>query len=82
MPHEPKEECCLGIAVAHALTAPGQVRTCEEIAAFAGCTKQAIHVIEQKALRKLRRRLLFRNDPVLHELLGSMGLYGKAESHV
>ncbi|TXI84267.1 MAG: hypothetical protein E6Q40_09610, partial [Cupriavidus sp.] len=75
--HTPNQDVCLGIAGAHALTAPGQVRTIEEIAAFAGCTKQAIHAIEQKALRKIRRRLVFRNDPRLVEILDCMGLYGK-----
>lgn len=51
-------EMDLGIAVCGALTPPGQTRTTHEIAAFAGCTHQAITDIEKKALRKIRQRLM------------------------
>lgn len=60
-------EVDLGIAVAHTLTKPGQRRELWEIAAFAGCSKQAISQIEQKALAKLRHRL--REDPALADAL-------------
>lgn len=52
----------LGIAVCGALTKPGQVRSAGEIALFAGCSKQAIHQIEQRALKKLRDALNERKD--------------------
>lgn len=59
----------LGLAVLRAKTPPGHPpRTQEEIAAWAGCSKQAIQQIEWRALRRLRRRLLMHHDPVLTEL--------------
>jgi hypothetical protein len=57
----------LGIAICGALTSPGQVRTTREIAAFAGCTHQAITDIEKKAMRKIRRRLM--DTPDLRDAL-------------
>lgn len=51
-----REEVDLGIAIAHALTKPGQIRTSREIAAYANCLPQNIEQIEAKALRKLRVR--------------------------
>lgn len=53
----------LGIAIAHATCMPGQTRTLEEIAAYCDCTVNCISKIEQKAIRKLRRRLC-RRDPL------------------
>ena len=44
----------LGIAIAHSLCKKGQVRTLEEIAAYANTSREAIASIERKALRKLQ----------------------------
>jgi len=57
----------LGLAISGALLPPGQRRTCVEIAAFAGCSKQNIEQLENRALKKLRSRILF--SPELRELL-------------
>jgi len=54
----------LGIAICGALTAPGQCRTLAEIAAFAGCTKQAISLIEQSAFQKIRRAYRHRPEKI------------------
>ena len=48
----------LGIAIAHATCEPGQRRTCEEIAAYAGVSTPAIYAIEQRALGKMHRRMV------------------------
>ena len=58
----------LGIAIAHATTMPGQRRSLAEIAAYCGCSRQNISVIEQKALRTLRRKLFMHNDTEVKEL--------------
>ena len=58
--HRTAEECnevTLGIAISGALLKPNETRTLEEIAAYAGVTRQAIKAIEKKALGKLRRKL-------------------------
>ena len=47
----------LGLAVLAAVSKPGASYTTNEIAAWAGCTHQAITRLELKALRKLRYRL-------------------------
>lgn len=47
----------LGIAISGATLEPGKVRTLPEIAAYAGISKQAVAVIERRALRKVRARL-------------------------
>jgi len=62
----------LGLAIAHAACLPGQRRTLEEIASFCACRNQNIRQIEQRALRKLRKALFFRRDPVLIELVESV----------
>ncbi len=59
----------LGLALLSAVALPGVRYTQEEIAAWCGCTHGAIYVIERRALRKLRNRLLFQKDPLLRELL-------------
>jgi len=46
----------LGIAIAHALN-PGKQLTCDQIAAYADCSRKRIHQIERKALAKVRRLL-------------------------
>lgn len=60
----------LGIAISGALLPPGKTRTITEIAAFAGCSKQNIEQLENRALRKLRMRVLF--DPELKAALEDM----------
>lgn len=62
---EKSAEVDLGIAVSGALLLPGQVRSAGEIALFAGCSKQAIHQIEMKAMKKLRDALA--SDPHLKD---------------
>lgn len=47
----------LGIAISGALLQPGEHRTLKEIAAFAGCSKQAIHALQNRALAKLFKAL-------------------------
>lgn len=54
----------LGLALLSWYALPGVSYTCEEIAAWCGCTESAIHLIEQSALRKIRNRLRF-IDPAL-----------------
>jgi hypothetical protein len=49
----------LGIAISGATLAPGKIRTREEIAAYAGCTKQNIEQLEHRALRKLRHEIFY-----------------------
>jgi hypothetical protein len=46
----------LGIAIAHATCPPGHCRTLEEIAAYADVSREAIRLIEEQALCKVRRR--------------------------
>jgi DNA-directed RNA polymerase sigma subunit (sigma70/sigma32) len=57
MKHE-RRRIDLGLAISRALMHPGQTRTLSELAAFCGCTRQNIHFIEQRALRKMRDRLV------------------------
>ena len=47
----------LGLAVSGALLPAGQFRSLPEIAAYAGCSKQCISLIEQTALKKIRTAL-------------------------
>lgn len=54
--------------VMHANRAPNRRYTLDEIAEFCGCSHQAIHYVERKAFRKLRRHL----TPVLRELKRAM----------
>lgn len=49
----------LGIALLHARAIPGVCYNQDEIAEWAGCTYQAICQIEDKAIRKLRRRIKY-----------------------
>jgi hypothetical protein len=48
----------LGLAIAGATLQPGQSRTLREIAAYCGCSMQAVQEIERTAMRKLRNRLM------------------------
>jgi SpoU rRNA methylase family enzyme len=52
----------LGLAISGATLPPGKTRTITEIAAFCGCSKQNIEQLENKALKKLRHKVLFRPD--------------------
>jgi len=47
----------LGLSILSAIAVPGVSYTYDEIAAFCGCSWQAIQHIEEKALRKIRIRL-------------------------
>lgn len=47
----------LGLAVAEWHAQPGVPMSQDELAAFCGCTQQAIYQIERNALKKLRRRI-------------------------
>jgi hypothetical protein len=62
----------LGLAVSGATLEPGETRSHEDLAAFCGCSKTNIQHIEQRALRKLRNKLQFRNDPVLREIVETL----------
>jgi hypothetical protein len=64
-----KPDIDLGLAILSAKTPPGVTRSLEEIAAFCNCTRGGIWMLEQAALRKLKRKLYLRRDPVLMELL-------------
>jgi hypothetical protein len=50
-----EQRISLGIAIAHATCAPGQRRTLDEIAAYAGASAETIRLIEEQALCKVRR---------------------------
>lgn len=54
-----QEDMDLGLAILSCLAIPGVPLTQQDIAAFAGCTRQRIEQIENGALRKLRIRLKF-----------------------
>jgi hypothetical protein len=47
----------LGLAISGATLPPGQTREAAEIARYCGCSKQNIHVIEKRALAKVRAAL-------------------------
>lgn len=59
----------LGLAISALTLKYGQTRSHKEIAAYCGCSWQAIYSIEAKALHKVRKALYMRKDPVLIELL-------------
>ncbi len=58
----------LGLALLSRVALPGVRYTIEEIAAWAGCTDGAIYLIEQTALKKLRK--LAWRDAGLRETAG------------
>jgi hypothetical protein len=62
----------LGLAISRALLQPGERRTQEELAAFCGCTRGGIFMMEKAALQKLKKRLFLRNDPVLKEMVSQV----------
>jgi transcriptional regulator len=44
-------------------------RTENELAAFMSMTRQGVNMIEKRAIRKLRKAIFLRRDPVLCELI-------------
>lgn len=69
----PDSHIDLGLAILAAIDTPPH--TCATIAAYCGVSKQRIHQIEQKALRKLRVNFLFHKDPVLRDLAKQLDSY-------
>lgn len=65
-PEGRRQRTDLGIEILHRISHHRARWTLDEIALFCGCTESAILLIEQKALRKLRKRL--DRDPHLAEL--------------
>ena len=61
----------LGLAISGATLPPGCRRTNEEIAAYCGCSRQNISVIEHRALKKLRLAL-YRDKDLGKELKESL----------
>lgn len=57
----------LGLELLYIRRLRGVELTQDDIAAWCGCTDGSIFLIEQRALKKLRNRLLFTSDPLLQE---------------
>jgi hypothetical protein len=68
VPRSRSRQIDLHLAVAGALLSPGKTRTLPELAAWAGCSKQAIALIEKKAIDKFRRALNRATDTLKEEL--------------
>ena len=51
-------EIDLGLALLSCLLVPGERLTTEDMAAWCGCSRSAIKRIEQRALRKVRQKLV------------------------
>ncbi len=49
----------LGLELLMIAALPGRALTQEDIAAWCGCTKDAVYQLEREALKKLRARLIF-----------------------
>lgn len=64
-----RERIDLGLAILSVVGVPGVRYSYEEIAAFAGCTDANIYLIEQGALKKLRKRWMYLKDARLREML-------------
>ena len=62
----------LGLALLSRVAMPGVRYSYDEIGAWAGCTNSAIQQIEQRALKKLRKRLRLQHDPLLTELVAQV----------
>ena len=62
----------LGLALLSSVALPGVRYSHAEIAAWCGCLDVSIIMIEQKALRKLRKRLLFLKDQRLVEMVDGL----------
>jgi len=74
--HAAPEKCApkgeridLGLAILSAVALPNVRYTQNEIAAWAGCSRGMIYLIERNALKKLRNNLFFRNNPLLREMM-------------
>lgn len=57
----------LGLALLRVANEHGSPLDCQDIASWCGCSWQNIHQIEQRALRRLRNRLIFLGDLRLRE---------------
>lgn len=64
---ERRQSIDLGLALLSLACKPGVPITQEDIAAWCGCSRGYIHLVEQAALRKLRRSL--DQNPMLAELV-------------
>lgn len=53
-PSERSQRIDLGLAISGALLKPGETRTQQQLASFAGCSQGLIYAIELRALKKLR----------------------------
>lgn len=62
------ERVDLGLALLSAVAVPGVSYTYDEIAVWCGCTETNIFSIEQRALKKLRNALRFRDPGLGREL--------------
>jgi hypothetical protein len=62
----------LGLAISGATLEPGETRSCEDLAAFCGCSRAAIEHILNRGLRKLRNKLQFHKDPVMREIVETL----------
>ena len=58
----------LGLAILSVLANPGEPLTLDDIAAWCGCSRQAIENIERRALKKLRNALFFTDRQTWNEL--------------
>lgn len=63
------ERINLGLTLLQMAAQPGVPLSRKDQAAWCECGESAIFVIEQKALRKLRKRLLYLKDPRLIEAI-------------
>jgi hypothetical protein len=59
----------LGLAILGATALPGTCHTLDQIAAYCDCAPERIRQIEQKALRKLRRRFHRKSDTLAREIM-------------
>ena len=62
----------LGLSLLACLRKPGETLTSHDIAAWCGCSRAAIQAIEERALRKVRRRLVEVTDQELAQELREM----------
>ena len=66
------DDVALGLALLSTVCIPGVPLTDSDIAAWCGCSRQAIQRIERIALRKLRTSLMF----------GDRALWGELREHL
>ena len=72
----------LGLALMRCYSVPGTAYTQSEIAAWCGCSSEAIRQIEDRAIRKLRRLMASVHDPVMAELVQEAVHSRQRGSHV